>query len=233
MIGVGVPVAALVHSQVPSAFSGVAEGLTLVVLLSEFAMLRAPLSRSQIRLYSFQSLAVTALAAYVAAARGIPDLYALAVLSLGLKVIVVPLVIVRLLRDARVELVASNRLSVATMTLLAIGLAVFAVFVLGSLPVHSHSLPAAAFNLSAAVILVAFLLVIVRSDVISQAVGFFSLENGVSVTSLVVAAGLPLVVEVAFLFDLLVAVVVFGVLMRVHHGRTDTLSTDVLDRLKG
>ena len=79
----------------------------------------------------------------------------------------------------------------------------------------------------------AFLLVILRSDVVSQAVGFFSLENGVSVASLVVAAGLPLIVEVAFLFDLLVAVVVFGVLMRVHHGRTQTLSTEALDRLRG
>ncbi len=72
-----------------------------------------------------------------------------------------------------------------------------------------------------------------RADVVSQAVGFFSLENGVSVASLVVAAGLPLVVEVAFLFDLLVAVVVFGVIMRVHHGRTKTLSTEELDRLRG
>lgn len=219
--------------KVPTTFAGVAEGITVLVLLSEFAMLRAPLSRSQIRLYSFQSLAVTALATYVAAARGIPDLYFIAAISLVLKVIVVPVIVLRLLRDARVELVASNRLSVAAMTLMAIVLAIFAIFVIGGLPVHSRSLPSAAFGLAAAVILVSFLLVIVRSDVVSQAVGFFSLENGVSVASLVVAAGLPLVVEVAFFFDLLVAVVVFGVLMRVHHGRTDTLSTDVLDRLKG
>ncbi|WP_334173704.1 hypothetical protein [Sinomonas sp.] len=218
---------------VPSTFSGVAEGLTIVVLLSEFAMLRAPLSRSQIRLYAFQSLSVSALAAYVAASRGIPDLYALAGLSLGLKVIVVPAIVLRLLRDARVELVASNRWSVASMTLVSITLAVFGIFAIGSLPVRSHSLPTAAFGLSAAVVLVSFVLVILRSDVVSQAVGFFSLENGVSVASLVVAAGLPLVVEVAFLFDLLVAVVVFGVLMRVHHTRTATLSTDVLDRLRG
>lgn len=219
--------------SVPSTFSAVAEGLAVLILLTEFAMLRAPLSRSQVRLYSFQSLVVSALAAYVAAARGLPDLYALAVLSFGLKVILVPVVILRLLRDARVELVASNRLSVASMTLLSIALAVFGIFVIGSLPVYSRSLPTSAFGLSAAVFLVAFILVILRADVVSQAVGFFSLENGVSVASLVVAAGLPLVVEVAFLFDLLVAVVVFGVLMRVHHSRTATLSTDVLDRLKG
>ncbi|MGC4112725.1 MAG: hypothetical protein QM747_20355 [Nocardioides sp.] len=77
------------------------------------------------------------------------------------------------------------------------------------------------------------MLIIMRRDVVSQAVGFFSLENGVSMVSLVVAAGMPLILEVAFLFDLLVAVVVFGVLMRVHHGRTHSLSTADLTRLRG
>jgi hydrogenase-4 component E len=218
---------------VPSTFSGGSEAIALVVLLTEFAMLRAPLSRSQIRLYAFQSLAVSALAVFVAATQHEPELYILAGLSFALKVVLVPGIVLRLLRDARVDVAASNRLGVATMVLLAIAISVFGFFVVGSLPVHSHSLPAPALGMAAAVILVAFLLVILRSDVVSQAVGFFSLENGVSVASLVVAAGLPLIVEVAFLFDLLVAVVVFGVLMRVHHGRTQTLSTDVLDRLRG
>ena len=52
-----------------------------------------------------------------------------------------------------------------------------------------------------AAVLVAFILMIM----VSQAIGFFSLQNGVSVASLVVAAGMPLILEVAFLFDLLVA----------------------------
>ncbi len=225
--------AATAPPPVPSSFSGGAEAIAVLVLLSEFAMLRAPLSRSQVRLYAFQSLAVTALAFFVAATQHVPELYALAGFSFLLKVVFVPGIVLRLLKDARVDLVASNRLGVATMVLLAIALSAFAFFVVGRLPVRSHSLPTPALGLAAAVILVAFLLVMLRSDVVSQAVGFFSLENGVSVASLVVAAGLPLIVEVAFLFDLLVAVVVFGVLMRVHHGRTQSLSTDVLDRLKG
>lgn len=220
-------------THVPSSFAGVAEGIAVLVLLTEFAMLRAPLNRSQLRLYAFQSLAVTGLAAYVAASRGIPELYALAGLSLVLKVIVVPTVVLRLLMRSRVELAGSLRVNAATTTLMAIVLSIFAVAVVGSLTVHSRSLPASAFAIAVAVILVAFLLVIVRSDVVSQAVGFFSLENGVSMASLVVAAGLPLVVEVAFLFDLLVAVVVFGVLMRVHQARSGTLSTEDFDRLKG
>jgi hydrogenase-4 component E len=109
----------------------------------------------------------------------------------------------------------------------------FGFFTTGSLKVRSTALPATALAIAVAVVLVAFVLIILRSDVVSQAIGFFSLENGVSLASLVVAAGLPLVVEVAFLFDLLVAVVVFGVIMRVHHYRARTLSTDVLDRLQG
>lgn len=217
----------------PSTFSGAAEALTVGVLLTEFAMLRAPLSRSQVRLYSLQSLVVTGLAAFVAADRHITGLYAVAGISLVLKVVVIPAIVLRLLRDARVELVASHRLGVATMVLTAIVVAGFGTFVVGGLAVRSPSLPANALGLAVAAILVSFLLVMLRSDVVSQAVGFFSLENGVSVASLVVAAGLPLIVEVAFFFDLLVAVVVFGVLMRVHHGRTQTLSTTVLDQLRG
>lgn len=218
---------------VPSSFSGGAEALALVVLLTEFAMLRAPQSRSQVRLYAVQSLAVSGLAVFVAASQHVGELYVLAGLSFLLKVVVVPGIILRLLRDTRVDVGASNRLGVATMVLCAIGISVFGFFVVGRLPVRSRSLPAPALGIAAAVVLVAFLLVMLRSDVVSQAVGFFSLENGVSVASLVVAAGLPLIVEVAFLFDLLVAVVVFGVLMRVHHGRSKTLSTETLDRLRG
>lgn len=219
--------------HVPSTYAGVADVLAVLVLLTEFAMLRAPLLRSQVKLYAFQSLVVTGLAVFLAASRHIDELYILALLTFVLKVVLVPSLVMRLLRDADVDLAGSSVVGVASMILIAIAVAAFAFFAVGSLHVHSVALPPSALAIAAAVVLVAFVLIIMRSDVVSQAMGFFSLENGVSVASLVVAAGLPLVVEVAFLFDLLVAVVVFGVIMRVHHGRTRTLSTDELDRLKG
>jgi hydrogenase-4 component E len=217
----------------PSTYSGGAEVIAIFVLLTEFAMLRAPLARSQIRLYAVQSLAVSILAVVVAATQHIPQLYALAAISAILKVFIVPGILLRVLGDTRSDEATSARLGVASMVLIAIAISAFGFFVVGSLPVHSHALPAPALGTAAAVILVAFLLAIFRSDVVSQSVGFFSLENGVSLAGLVLATGLPLIVEVAFLFDLLVAVVVFGVLIRVHHLRSQTLSTDILDRLRG
>jgi len=225
--------AAAVDTSAPSVFDGTANTVAVVVLLLEFLMLRAALLRAQVRLYAAQSLAVSVLAVVVAAGRGIPELYVLAGVSFALKAVLVPAVILRLMRDASAEIAGSGALGVASEVIVSIVVAAFGFFVVGALGIHSAVLPSAALSLSVAVVLVAFVLMIVRRDVVSQAVGFFSLENGVSMASLVVAAGLPLILEVAFLFDLLVAVVVFGVLMRLHHGRTRSLSTDTLTRLRG
>jgi hydrogenase-4 component E len=215
----------LAVAQAPSTNAGVDDVVAVIVLLTEFAMLRAPLLRSQVRLYAFQSLAVSVLAVVVAATHHVGDLYALAVRSRALKVVLVPAVVLRRLRDADVDLAGSSSLGAATMTLVALGVSTFGFFAVGSLHVRSRLLPATTLGIAVAIVLVAFVLIILRSDVVSQAIGFFSLENGVSVASLVLAAELPLVVEVALLFDLLVAVVVFGVIMRVHHGRAKSLST--------
>jgi hydrogenase-4 component E len=235
--------AAIVTSAVaaPSALSGGANVIAVGVLLAEFGMFRQALLRDQVRLYAAQSALISALAVVVAATRHLPDLYALAGLSFGLKAVIVPLVLRRMLRgigaiggDPRwADIAGSHALSVANAVLVAIGVAAFGFFTVAALGIRSPVLPATALSVSVAVILVAFVLMIVRRDVVSQAIGLLSLENGVSLTALVVAAGLPLILEVAFLFDLFVAVVVFGLLIRVHHGRAESMSTAELTSLRG
>jgi hydrogenase-4 component E len=217
----------------PGVFEGGSNAIAVLVLLIEFGMFRQALLRDQLRLYAAQSALLSVLAVVVAAARDLPELYALAVLSAALKVVIVPVVVRRLLRGAGEEIAGSGALGMATTVLLGIIVGSFGFFAMGELDIRSPVLPHTALALSMAVVLVSFVLMIVRRDVASQAIGFFSLENGVSLASLVVAAGMPLILEVAFLFDLLVAVVVFGVLMRVHHGRAESLSTSELTRLRG
>ncbi|NES17010.1 MULTISPECIES: hydrogenase [Micromonospora] len=217
----------------PGVFAGTANVIAVLVLLLEFWMLRQALLRDQVRLYAAQSLVVSVLAAVVAATHHLPELYVLAVLSFALKVVVVPLVVLRLMHDTSEEIAGSATLGTASAVLVSIVVAGFGFFTIGVLHLPSAVLPTTALSVSIGVVLIAFVLMAVRRDVVSQAIGFFSLENGVSLASLVVAAELPLILEVAFLFDLLVAVVVFGVLMRVHHVRTASLSTAALNRLRG
>jgi hydrogenase-4 component E len=217
----------------PGVFAGTADVIAVGMLVIEFAMLRQALLRGQVRLYALQSLLVSVLAVVVAATEHLPELYVLAGLSFVLKVLIVPYLVLRLMRDTSDEIAGSAVTSVATAVLVSIVVAAFGFFTVSSLHLPSQVLPTTALAIAVGVVLAAFVVMAVRRDVVSQAIGFFCLENGVSLASLVVAAGLPLILEVAFLFDLLVAVVVFGVLMRVHHRRSASLSTVAMTRLHG
>jgi len=225
-------------SDAPGIYTGAANAIAAVMLLLEFGMLRQALIRDQVRLYAAQSALISVLAIVIAADRDLPDLYALAALSAALKVIAVPYVLRRLLLRGRIGeetpgVAGSYTLNVASAVLASIALAAFGFFTFGGLHLSSSSAPVTALAIAGAMVFVAFGLMIVRRDVASQSIGFFSLENAVSLAALVLAAGLPLILETAFLFDLLVAVVVFGMLIRAHHAKAESLSTADLTRLRG
>ena len=226
-------------AQAPGVYQGAANVIAAVMLLIEFGMLRQALARDQVRLYMAQSALISVLAIVIAADRNLPDLYALAALSGALKVVAVPLVLRRLLshtggdEEEPLGVAGSHTLSPASAVLAGIVLAAFGFFCFGAMGIKGPAAPATALAIAGAMVLVAFGLMIVRRDVASQAIGFFSLENAISLAALVVAAGLPLILETAFLFDLLVAVVVFAMLIRAHHSRAESLSTADLTRLRG
>ncbi len=221
----------------PGVYAGAANVIAALMLLLEFGMLRQALVRDQVRLYAAQSALISVLAVVIAADRDLPGLYALAALSAALKVVAVPLVLRRLLGAPASEetpgVAGSHTLNPATAVLVSIAAAAFGFFSFGSLGIRSAQAPALALSIAGAMVFVAFGLMIVRRDVASQAIGFFTLENAVSLAALVLAAELPLLLETAFLFDLLLAVVVFAMLIRAHHARAESLSTADLTRLRG
>ena len=118
-------------TQAPGVYQGAASVIAAMMLLLEFGMFRQALVRDQIRLYAAQSALISVLAVIIAADRNLPDLYALAALSAGLKVVAVPLVLRRLLgpgagSDEEAPGVAGRyTLSPASAVLAGIGLAAF------------------------------------------------------------------------------------------------------------
>ncbi len=217
----------------PNAFQSASDVISLAMLLCVMAMLRAPFVRSQVRLYRFQSIAVTALVVVVAATHGLDGLYLLAGVSFLTKVVLVPAIMGRLAPGLDADLSSSASMRTASMLLIAAAASAFGFFAIGALRLPVRTLPSPALSIAIASLLISILLAILRSDVATQGIAFFSVENAVSVASLVVATALPVVMEIAFLFDLLVAVVAFGLLMRVHHQRGGTLSTKPITKLRG
>jgi hydrogenase-4 component E len=81
--------------------------------------------------------------------------------------------------------------------------------------------------------LIGFLMLVVRVEALSQILGLLILENGIFLGSQILVPGMPLLIELVILFDLLVVVACFGVLVRFLVAHTGTSSTHALRRLVG
>ena len=73
----------------------------------------------------------------------------------------------------------------------------------------------------------------VRHEALSQILGLLVLENGIFLGAQILVPGMPLLIELVILFDLLIVVACFGVLVQyllIHVGSTSSLD---LKRLVG
>ncbi len=224
------------YGQLHLSVFGAAATITAVgVLLLEFGMLRSQDVWEQLRLYSLGSLVVAALAITTAASgHGGGSLYALGAVTIALKALLFPLGIGFVLRRLDVEPRVPSVIGVASSILLAIVLCAFAFIALR--PIHigaEAALALSALPIAVGGVLVALLLMVLRPFAPSQLLGFLVLENAVSVASLVIAPGLPIILALLLLFDVLIGVLVFVVLVQYLAVERTAVRTDVLNRLTG
>jgi hydrogenase-4 component E len=85
--------------------------------------------------------------------------------------------------------------------------------------------------ISLAVVLIGLLMMVSRQQAVAQVLGFMSMENGLFLAAVSATAGMPLVVELGVAFDVLVAMVLFGVFFFQIRESIDSLDVDRLNRL--
>lgn len=218
-----------------SVFGAASTITAVIVLLLEFGLLRSQDVWEQLRLYALGSAVVAALAFTTAATgHGDSSLYALGAVTIGLKALLFPLGIRFILRRLDAEPRIPSVIGVASSILLAIVLCCFAFVALR--PIHigaEAALPLSALPIAVGGVLTAFLLMVLRPYAPSQLLGFLVLENAVTVASLVIAPGLPIILALLLLFDVLVGVLVFVVLVKYLAIERTAVRTDILNRLTG
>lgn len=159
-------------------------------------------TKTAIAFYLLQSLALTATIVIVAVTNHIDHLFLAALLSLAVKVVIIP----RSLR--RASNVIHTRLVVGTYVTAPITMLLSAVIVTAALSISHHDLPnfpASAqltVALAGATVLMSLFLMISRKGVLSQMIGLLSMENGITLGALLIAGSFPVVVELGILFDL-------------------------------
>lgn len=185
-----------------------------------------------VRLFALQSLVLATLAGIVAYANHEPHIYVSAALTLGLKVVALPIILLRAVGQARGPLDAGPLLNPPTSLLVCGGMTLVASVV--AQPFAGASLLAPSV-LAAAVslVLIGFFLMIVQRNAIAQVLGLLSAENGLFLAGVSLTSGMPLLVELGVFFDLFVAVLVLGVLVTRLRAVVASIDVSRLRRLRG
>ena len=216
---------------VPQAIAGTTAVLLIVVQL---ALFRTVVLAEMIRLYAIQSALVAAVSLAVGITFGAWDLVVLAILTLLIKAIALPAYMGSLARgiSSRVELPA--RINVLLSLIIAAALIGLAILTAARLPLYGGVfLPNADLATALSMVFVGFLVAILRPNALAQVIAFLTLENGLFFGSVTLAPGLPFVIGILLLVDVVVAVLVFAVLARVLVSRYESASVRVFESLRG
>jgi hydrogenase-4 component E len=203
----------------------------VLILLLAFACLGSKLFDRYVTYYGLQSIVLAFATAVVADALGEPALWALAVLTLLIKGVGIPLATRRFLLT-RLELKRDVGLSTGLSTSLIIGavLTAFAYLAIRPETLPSALVATAVVPLSTAVILLGALCMVVRRHTIAQLIGWLILENGVFLGAITLVATFPFIVEAGIFLDLVAAVLIMITFVS---GLAHRLATASAEELRG
>lgn len=180
-----------------------------------------------------QSVLVGVAAIAVGLATGTGHLAVGGLLAIGVKGVLVPLILLSILRRATVQ--AERRLVPGPRLVLLAAVAIVFAATAAADGVTADGTVAAGRVLTAAIsqVLTGLLVVMTRRKTLSLVVGLLVFENGIALTAFSLSYGMPFVVELGVLFDLLIAVVVTWIYARRMLDVFGSLSTDELRSLRG
>jgi hydrogenase-4 component E len=206
--------------------------LAALLLLLAFAMLTQRRVLSLIKLFAAQGFVLALSTLVVGYTTGQADLYVSAAITFGLKVVLLPWFLHWLIRKLNVQWDIETVINIPVQLLAGIVLVIFAFNLAAPISQIAGTITRSTLGIAMASILLSFLMMIARRKAVSQVVGFLAMENGLFFAATSTTYGMPMVVELGILFDVLVATLIFGVFF--FHIRETFESLDIhhLEKLK-
>lgn len=207
--------------------------LGMMLLISSFGILASSQLGTCIRLYAVHSFLLAAITGLIAYTNHIEHLFIPAVLTLGLKTIVIPQVFFKIIRRLGIRKEIDSYINIPFSLLLAVLLVFVSFYVTGS----GKILKSVAFGefvpLAVSTMFFGMLIMASRKKAITQVLGLLLLENGLFLMGITVTFGMPLLVEMGIFFDVLVACVIMGVFVFKIRGAFESIDVDDMTVLKG
>ena len=225
----------LSHSLDPKFLNQLMDLFAAFILVSSFLVLAIKRLYVHVRLYATQSFFLALVAFLVAAFGGEPHIFIAATLTFIFKVILMPLLFMRIIRRLNVQQEAQLTLNVPASLIVAAGLVLGADYLTRTIleTNQTFELSRNVLTVSLSVVLMGLFTMVTRKKALTQVIGFLMIENGLFLAGIAITAGMPMIVELGVFFDVLVAVFIMGVLLYRINETFDTINVEKLTKLKG
>ena len=206
--------------------------LAAFVLLSAFAMLVQKRIYSLIHIFAWQGLLLslnTAIVGYVANKH---HLYISSILTLSLKVFLLPYILHVLVVRLKIRKEVETLVNIPMTMLIGLALVIFSYHLMAPVSQLSTLITKSTLAIALSTVMIGLLMMITRKHAVTQIIGFLAMENGLFFAATSATYGMPLVVELGVALDVLIAAFIFGIFFFHIHTTFDSLDVEQMARLK-
>ncbi len=205
-----------------------AGGLVLV----SFMLLYQTRIYALLNVYAAQAFVLSLAVVWQAFVQDKPHLYATAAVAFLFKAALIPYALHRAIDRLGLRREVENVVGIGATMLAGLACVALAIVVMLRIENEADALAREDLAFALAVILLGLLMMVVRRNVVSMVIGFMSLENGL-ILAAAGAKGMPLVVEFAVAFSVVVALVVIYVFLFRLQDRFGGVDVGVLEDFQG
>ncbi|MEK9172896.1 MAG: hydrogenase, partial [Nitrospirota bacterium] len=203
-----------------------------LLLLTCFAIVAQRRLSACVDLFALQSAFLAVTAALVAFLTGIHHIYIAALLTVIIKVIIIPRILKKVIERLNVTRELVLNVNIPPALLICGALVILAFYITQPIISLGFLLTKDSLAISLAIVLIGFFTMIARKKAVTQVVGFLVMENGLFLGATAAAYGMPLIVELGVFFDVLVAGLIIGIFTHRLQDTFDSVDTSKLTELK-
>ena len=203
------------------------------MLVSAYLMVGQKALFTTIRLYGVQSLLLAVVAATMAISESRHELLVTAALTIVLKTALIPWFLMRTVDRIGIHREIEPFLNVPASLLICLGLTVVGYRVSTGFEEGTQQVTHHLIGVALSLLLIGLFLMVTRKKAITQILALLTVENAVFLVAVGVTTGMPLIVEFGIAFDVLLAVLVLGILVRRIVDRFESMDVSKLSHLKG
>ncbi len=210
----------------------VTDFISIGMLLSVVAMSSIKRVESSLKAYVINSWLLAGLVAAFAVWLSIPHLYIAALFVIAGKCVLIPFFLRKVIRELKVTREAEPYVSTPVALIICFALVVL-VYSFISEGVFVAGAAKNVLKISVSIILISLFTMITRRKAVTQVIGLLFMENGLFLAGFSLTYGMPTLIELGVLFDMLMGVMILGLFLTQIKKSFVSVDLDKLTSLKG